>query len=190
MASRAIMQKHGMVDQRDYSVIEVGLANMMAMLIDKKADLVTAPLPFSAKPKFREVGRPLYTFGDAFGGAVGAAQLAARAGFLEKNRDAMVDFAEDAVRIIRWYWDPANHAAAVSLVAKLSGQKPEDLDSWLFIKGKDNHRDINGIPNIAAIEKNIEVQKSLGLAKDVLDMKKYSDLSIINDALKRVGGPI
>ena len=190
MATRAIMLRHGMKDQRDYSVIEVGLPNMMAVLIDKKADLVTAPLPFSANPKFREVGRTLYTFRDAFGSAVGAAQLCARAGFLQKNRAAMVDFSEDAIRIIRWYWDPANHDAVVALVAKLSGRKPENLNSWLFIKGKDNYRDVNGIPNIEAIQKNIEVQKTLGLVKSGLDMKKYSDLSIVNDALKRLGGPI
>ena len=190
MATRAIMLEHGMVDQRDYSVIEVALPNMMAMLVGKKADLVTAPLPFSANPKFREVGRTLYTFGEAFGGPVGAAQLCARAGFLQKNRAAMVDFAEDAIRIIRWYEDPANHEAVVALVAKLSGQKPENLDSWLFVKGKDNYRDPNGLPNIAAIQKNIEVERKLGLVKRVLDAKKYSDLSIINDALKRLGGPI
>jgi NitT/TauT family transport system substrate-binding protein len=190
MATRAIMLRHGMIDQRDYSVIEVGLPNMMAVLIDKKADLVTAPLPFSANPKFRAVGRTLYTFADAFGSAVGAAQLVSRAGFLQKNRPAMVDFAEDAIRIIRWYWDPANHDAVVALVARLSGQQPENLKSWLFVKGKDNYRDPNGIPNIAAIQKNIEVQKTLGLVKDVIDMKKYSDLTIVNDALKRLGGPI
>jgi NitT/TauT family transport system substrate-binding protein len=190
MATRAIMLRHGMVDQKDYSVIEVKLPNMMAMLVEKKADLVTAPLPFSANPKFREVGRTLYTFRDAFGSAVGAAQLCARAGFLQKNRAAMVDFAEDAVRIIRWYWDPANHDAVVALVSRLSGQKPENLKSWLFVKGKDNYRDLNGVPNIEAIQKNIEVQKTLGLVKEVIDMKKYSDVSIVNDALKRLGGPI
>jgi sulfonate transport system substrate-binding protein len=190
MATRAIMLEHGMVDQRDYSVIEVALPNMMAMLVGKKADLVTAPLPFSANPQFREVGRTLYTFGEAFGGPVGAAQLCSRSGFLKNNRAAMVDFAEDAIRIIRWYEDPANHDAVVALVAKLSGQKPEDLASWLFVKGRDNYRDPNGLPNIQAIQKNIEVEKRLGLVKDVTDMKKHSDLSIVNDALKRLGGPV
>ena len=190
MATRAIMLKHGMIDQRDYSVIEVALPNMLAVLVDKKADLITAPLPFSTNPKLRELGRTLYNFGDAFGGPVGAAQLCARSGFIEKNRAAMVDFAEDAIRIIRWYWDPANHAAVVTLVAKLSGQKPENLDSWLFVNGKDNHRDINGIPNIDAIQKNFEVQKSLGLVNEIIDAKKHSDLTLIGDALKRLGGAL
>ncbi|MGH9705627.1 MAG: ABC transporter substrate-binding protein [Candidatus Acidiferrales bacterium] len=190
MATRAILLKHGMVDQRDYSVIEVGLPNMLAVLVDKKADLITAPLPFSANPKLRELGRTLYTFGDAFGGPVGAAQLCARAGFIEKNRAAMLDFTEDAISIIRWYWNPANHAAVVALVAKLSGQKPETLDSWLFVSGKDNYRDVNGIPNIAAIQKNFEVQKSLGLVKEVINAKEHSDLTLIGDALKRLGGAI
>ena len=190
MATRAMMLKHGMIDQRDYSVVEVGLPNMMAMLIDKKADLIIAPLPFSLNPKLIEVARPLYDYGEAFGGPVGAAQLVARAGFLDKNRAAMVDFAEDAIRITRWYWDPANHAEVVALVAKMSGQKAENLDSWLFIKGKDNYRDLNCIPNIDAIQKNIEVEKTLGLVKDVIEVKKYSDLTIVQDALKRLGGPI
>jgi len=190
MAMRAMMLRHGMKDQKDYTIIEVRLPNMMAMLEQKKADLVIAPLPFSARPKFHEIGRTLFTFRDAFGSAIGAAQLCSRASFIEKNRPAMVDFAEDAIRIIRWYWDPANHAEVVKTVSKLSGQKPENLDSWLFVKGKDNFRDPNGIPNIEAIQKNIEIQHKLGFLKKTIDAKKYSDLSLVNDALKRLGGPI
>jgi hypothetical protein len=45
-------------------------------------------------------------------------------------------------------------------------------------------------PNIATIQKNIEVEKKLGLVKHSIDAKKYSDLSIVDDALKRLGGPI
>jgi NitT/TauT family transport system substrate-binding protein len=190
MAMRAMMLRHGMHDQKDYSIIETRLPNMIAMLEQKKADLVIAPLPFSARPKFHEIGRTLFTFRDAFGSAIGAAQLCSRAGFIEKNRAAMVDFAEDAIRIIRWYWDPANHAEVVKVVSKLSGQKPENLDSWLFIRGKDNHRDPNGIPNIEAIQKNIEIQHKLGFLKQTIDVKKYSDVSLVNDALKRIGGKI
>ena len=102
----------------------------------------------------------------------------------------MVDFTEDAIRITRWYWDPANHAEVVKLVSKLSGQKPENLDSWLFVKGQDNFRNPNGYPNIDAIQKNIQLEKDLGIIKDVIDVKKHSDVTLIDDALKRLGGPI
>ena len=40
---------------------------------------------------------------------------AAKADFIKKNRPALVDLAEDTMRIIRWYLDPQNHKEAVEI---------------------------------------------------------------------------
>ena len=59
---------------------------------------------------------------------VGRTQMiiwAARAGFLQKNRAAMVDFMEDVIRAVRWYLDPKNHKEAVEIAARVSKRPAE-----------------------------------------------------------------
>ena len=67
---------------------------------------------------------------------VGRTQMilwAARSGFLQKNRAAMVDFMEDSIRAARWLLDPKNHAGAVQIAAKVSKRPAAGFDKWLFM---------------------------------------------------------
>jgi NitT/TauT family transport system substrate-binding protein len=50
IAMRAALKKHGLVDKKDYTVIEAPFPTMAALLKDKKADLISAVLPFSLSP--------------------------------------------------------------------------------------------------------------------------------------------
>ena len=50
IAMKAGLKKHGLLDKRDFTVIEAPLPTMPAMLNDKKADLVTAVMPFALNP--------------------------------------------------------------------------------------------------------------------------------------------
>src|SRR3569832_1222899 len=108
VAMRAALKKHGLVDKKDYTVSEAPFPTMAALLKDKKADMISAVLPFSLNPILKEEGKRLFASTEG----VGRAQFifwAARKPFLDKNRAAMVDFMEDAIRIERWYLDPKNH---------------------------------------------------------------------------------
>ncbi|HXY98904.1 MAG TPA: ABC transporter substrate-binding protein [Stellaceae bacterium] len=181
---RAMLRKHGLEDKRDVTIIEIGLPNMKAVLSEKKADLVCAVTPFSWDPGLRSIARTLFTQKEA----VGTTQMivwAARAGFLEKNRAAMGDFMADALRARHFFLDPAHHTEAVELVAKVARLPPERLEDWLFTKD-DYYRDPDGLPNLDALQANVDLQRQLGFLKSGFDVRKYADLALARAAMASV----
>ena len=152
IAMRAMLREHGLEANKDYTIVEAPFPAMRAVLAEKKVDLISAVPPFSLDPDLRAMARTLFTQKDAFG----TTQLTiwtARTGFIAKNRAALVDFMEDTLRAIRWYTDPANHAEAVAIVARLNKAPPARLD-WAF-GTRDQYRDPNGMPNLGALQSNL-----------------------------------
>ena len=185
---RAMLRKHGLKDKGDVTIVEGPIPAFPAMLMEKKIDMFPAVLPFSADPKLQAETRTLFTQGDAMG-ITQLGMWAARAGFIKEHRAAMVDFMEDALRQERWYFDPANHKAAVQIAAEVTKAPPERFDSWLFVKkgqGGDYYRDPNGRPALESIQSGIEEQVKLGFLKQSFDVNKYVDLSLVQDAAKRL----
>ena len=183
IAMKAMLHKHGLEDKRDYTTIEAPFPAMASMLAEKKVDLVPGVLPFSLNPALRDPSNVLFTQKEG----VGRTQMiiwTARKSFLDKNRAAMVDFMEDVLRIERWYLDPKNHADVVAIGAKLLKVPPERLD-WLFTK-RDYYRDPNGKPDLEALKKNMDITKELGFFSGSVDLAKHTDLSIVEDAAKRL----
>jgi NitT/TauT family transport system substrate-binding protein len=184
IAMRAMLRKHGLEDKRDYTVVEAPFPTMKAMLAEKKVDMIPGVTPFSYDPELRKLGRVLFTQKEG----VGTTQMlvwAARKSFLDKNHAAMVDFMEDVLRIVHWYTDPANHKEAVAIAAKLTKRPPEAFDAWL-LTNKDYYRDPNMVPNLDALQANVTMQKDLGFLKTGFDVKAHSDLSIVQEAAKRL----
>jgi sulfonate transport system substrate-binding protein len=184
IAMRAMLRKHGLEDKRDYTVVEAPFPTMKAMLAEKKVALIPGVTPFSYDPELRRIGRVLFTQKEA----VGTTQMivwAARSGFLDRNRAAMVDFMEDTLRVVHWYMDPTHHDQVVAIAAKLAKRPPETFDSWLLTK-KDYYRDPNMIPNIEALQANVSMQKDLGFLRAGFDVKAHSDLSIVQEAARRL----
>ena len=185
---RAMLRKNGLDDKKDVNTIETAFPNMKATLISKKADAIPGVIPFSFDPELRAATRVLFTQKEV----VGRTQMilwAARAGFLQKNRAAMVDFMEDSIRAVRWYIDPKNHAEAVEIAARVSKRPAGAFDKWLFVKGGQNgdyYRDPDMKPDLRALQANINLQHELGLVKGTIDVAKHSDLSIVEEAAKRV----
>ncbi len=178
------LMKHGLLDKRDYSTIEVSFANMRSVLAEHKADLITATLPFVYQPEMQAIARPLFDANEAFGPSP-LSFWTARTGFIEKNRAALTDLLEDYVRTIRWYMDPANHQAAVQIVSKFFKLPPENFDSWLFTK-KDWYRNLDAIPDFDAMQATVDGQRDLGFIKASPDMKTYADLSMVKEAAARI----
>jgi NitT/TauT family transport system substrate-binding protein len=185
---RIMLAKHGINDKKDVNIIEAPIPTMGAMLNEKKVDLIAWVLPFTADPKAHQGAHALFTAGDA----VGVNQLGmwvAKSEFLAKNRAAMTDFMEDALRAERWYFDPANHAEAVKIAVEATKIPAPVWDSWLFKKDGekgDYYRNPDGLPDVAGIQKTIDEQVKYGFLKEGIDVKKYTDFSLVEAAAKRL----
>ena len=44
----------------------------------------------------------------------------------------------------------------------------------------------NLIPNLEALQRNVDVTRELGFVKKQIDIKKYADLTLIQEAAKRL----
>lgn len=115
--------------------------------------------------------------------------LVARASVIKEHRAAFVDFLEDALRQERWYYDPANRQAALEIATKVSKAPTEQFAGWLFKKNGadgDYYRSLDGKPNIGALQSNIDEMKKLGFLKERVEVAKYVDLSLVEEAAKRL----
>jgi NitT/TauT family transport system substrate-binding protein len=183
VAMRAMLRKHGLEANRDYTIIEAPFPAMKAMLAEKKVDLIPAVLPFVLDPELKKIARSLFNMRDA----VGITQFvmwSARKPFIDAHRAALVDFLEDSLRIMHWYLDPKNHDAVAAIASQLTKQPPERF-GWLFTK-TDYYRDPNLVPNLGALQKNVDMTKDLGFVNASFDVKAHSDLSLVQEAAKRL----
>ena len=181
---RATLRKHGLENNRDYSVIEAPFPAMRALLAERKADLVSNVPPFSMYPEMKKIARTLFTQADG----IGVSELAlwvVRSDFIHKNRRALTDFLEDYLRAVRFYTDPANQKEAISIAASFTKLPKSAFESWLFRK-KDYFRDPTGKIDIASLQRTFDVQRDLGFLKSKIDVKRYVDLSVIEEASERL----
>jgi NitT/TauT family transport system substrate-binding protein len=181
MALRVMLRKHGLEDKRDLTMIEVSSPNQRAALAERKVDLITSATPFSQAPELRAIARTLFTQRDA----VGTTQMilwAARADFIAKSRAALVDFLTDTIRARRFLTDPVNHDEVVKIAADFAKQPADNLKAWLFTKERDYYRDPDDLPNLDALQANIDMQQQLGFLKARFDVGPYADLSMVKEA--------
>ena len=184
MAVRAMLAKHNMQDKRDVTIIEVRFPDQKAMLKEGKVDLVTTPLPFGVDPELLAFAHPLFTQVDAIGRSQMIVRVA-RDGFLKAHRAEMLDFMEDYLRALKYLSDPAHHAEAVALIAQVTKQKPSLFEGWAFTK-QDYYRDPAALPDLDALQANVDLQQKLGFARASVDVKKHADFSIAKEAAERL----
>ena len=183
IAMRAMLRKHGLEANRDYTIIEGPFPGMKSMLIEKKVDLIPAVLPFMLDPELKKNARSLFDMKDAIGRSQ-FVMWSARKPFIDAHRATLVDFLEDSLRILHWYLDPKNHEAAAEIASQLTKQPPERF-GWIFSKN-DYYRDPNLIPDLDALQKNVDMTRDLGFARGSLNVKAHSDLSLIQEAANRL----
>lgn len=177
--------KNHMTRPKDYNVIEAAFGNMTALLLEHKADLVTEINPFATNPQLRAAARDLYTMRDAVGGETELAIWTGRGAFLKAHRDAVVDFLEDYLRIMRWYLDPANRTQMIKIVSDFMKLPPEVLDKTTF-NHEDFYRDPKALLNMKALQANVDMAQTMGIVKQHIDVGKITDLSYIAAAAKRL----
>ena len=181
---RTLLRKYGLEDKRDFSEIEVSYFSMKDMLRQGKADLITTIHSTVLDPELMAMSRPLFYLRDAMG-VTAILFRVARAPFIAKNRAALVDYFEDETRALHWYLDPKNHKEAVEIAAKFTKEPAEHFDHWLFTK-EDIFRDPNNVPNLAALQSNLKTQKDAGFLNIEIDVAKFADLSIVEEAVARI----
>jgi sulfonate transport system substrate-binding protein len=180
---RVMLKRHGLTYPGDFTIVEAQFPNMKALLLEKKADLVVEVKPFTEDPTLQGPAHDLFTQRDAVG-MTDFLYLTARTGFIAAHRAALVDFFEDDIRATRWYMDPANHQEAVQIAANFTKFPPERLQ-WAFTKN-DFYRDPNLHPDLPAIQKNLDTLRDFGFIKEHIDVKAHADLSMVEEAAKRV----
>jgi sulfonate transport system substrate-binding protein len=183
MAMRKMLKDHGLAEKRDYSIVEIQFPNMIATLQEKKVDLAGLVTPFSIEAEKKGISRTLFTIKDAMG-ETQTTLMAARKPFIDKNRAALVDFLEDTQRATRWYLDPANHDEAVDIIARFTKQPKSEFAGWVFTKD-DYYHDPDARPNLEALQSNLRDQKALDFLKIDIDVTRYADLSLVDEAAKR-----
>ena len=180
---RGMLLRYDLAKDRDYTMVEEQFSNMRTLLLEKKADLVPMVPPFAFDSELRKSARPLFRQTDV-SGQTQLVMWTARKRFIDDNRAAMVDFMEDALRITHWFLDPANHKEAMAIVGRMTMRPPEGYD-WVFTE-RDYYRDPSMLPDLAALQKNVDLVRDLGFVKDDLDVSQYTDLTLIEEAAKRL----
>lgn len=181
---RAMLVRHGLNPAKDVTIIQASYPNMPAILKEKKADLVTAVPPFAFDPDLTAISHTLFTGKDAMGPTEKIFWVV-RQGFIAKNRAALVDFMEDFMRAQRWFLDPKNRTDVLAVVSSFTKLPPSYYDGYLYT-ARDYYRDPRGLPDMAALQHSIDVQVELGFLKAPLDVKAYSDLSLVKEAASRL----
>lgn len=180
---KVVLKKNGLEDKRDFTVIEAPFPTMPAILSEKKADLVPGVMPFSLNPVLKQNGKVLFEQKDGLGRSQFIFWVM-RKSFIDQNRAAVVDFMEDVLRIERWYLDPKNHDEVAKIASSFLKVPPERF-GWLFTK-QDYYRDPNGLPDLAALQRNVDAAADLGVFKPGLIVSNYADLSIVKEAGARL----
>ncbi|HUZ75168.1 MAG TPA: ABC transporter substrate-binding protein [Stellaceae bacterium] len=187
IAARAMLRRHGLEAGKDYTIVEAPFPVMAPMLLQKKVALVSTVPPFLYEPALESKAHALFTMKEAMGPSQ-LIMLAARASFLKQHRAALDDFFEDLVRGTRWMETPANRDKAIALAARFAKAPPQRIAGY-FLTKKDEYRDPNCLPNIAAVQRNIDTEREIGLLKSDFDVSKYVDLSFVKRAAKRLDEP-
>ena len=184
-AIRAMLLRHGLASPRDYTDLEAAPQNMKAMLDDGKVALIATAGLTAHDPALLAETHVLFSRRDVFQGPSQEATFFARAPWIAQKRPALVDFLEDYLRALRWFGDPANHADAVRLVAAFTKTPPERFAGWIFTND-DEYRDPNGMPNLASLQRALDLLKELGMVATVPKVASYTDLSLVQEAAGRL----
>lgn len=184
MAVRSMLVKNNLQDGRDVTIIEARFSDQKALLKEQKVDLITAVSPFGFDPELRAFSHPLFRQVDAIGPSQMTVRVA-RQSFIDEHRDVMVDFMEDYLRTLHFLQDPAHHDETVALLAQVTKREPSFYQDWAFTK-RDYFRNPQAIPNLEALQTNVDLQKALGFLRAGVEVHQYADLSLAKEAAERL----
>jgi NitT/TauT family transport system substrate-binding protein len=169
----------------DFTIVEVGIAAMDQALREDRVNLITTTAPFLFTSEQKGGVKRLFKPEDVMGD-VQSLVMVARSEFLKANPEAMKDFLEDYIIGLTWFLDPKNHDEAVKITAAFMKRPASAFEDYAFTK-KDFYRSTTATPDIAALQRNIDLMQELGVIKQKVDVAPYVDLSYLDAAKKRLG---
>lgn len=181
---RVFLKSKQIDPEKDVTIVEVNWPNQDAMLREGKVDAAVYLANFWDAAMKRGDIRPLFTFCEATGFVQTLVQVV-RTDFLKEHRAAMQDFVEDYVRATEWFQDPKNRPEALKMLAKFSKQPEKNFEGWAFSK-HDEPQARWSMPNMEALQKNIDQFHDLGMIPQPFRVADHSDLSMIREARKRI----
>ena len=185
-ALRVTMRAAGLRADRDYTIVELPIPRIFGALQDNKIDAGFLLAPFTVMAKRTGQYQPVFEFGDSLG-ATQTVVLTARASWIAKNRAATVDFMEDYIRGWRYTLDPKNRDEVLNIVAAVTKRPVQAYKGWMFTKN-DEFRHPWMEPNLTMLQRNIDDLVREKILPAGFDVAKYSDLSLIREARKRIEG--
>lgn len=184
-AMRTMFRKHGIKDS-DFTTVEANFANMPAMLEGGKVDFIGVLPQFAHGIIGNDKYKVLFTARDAVG-PTQAVMWAMRADFIAAHRPALIDFFEDHIRAVRWFLNPKNRTEALAITSDVT-KLPKEKLAFAFTK-EDFYHSPDARPELSSVQKEIDEAVELGvLPKRVEISPKYVDLSLIEEAKKRIDG--
>lgn len=185
MTVRAMLKKAGLDPERDVQISEIGFNAEAALRDGKVATSSFSSGPWATASKKGGV-RPLFHERDA-GGDKQFLFYGARRDFAAKNHAALVAMFTDYLHGWHWLENPANRAETLKLVAAVTKQPAESFADWVFLKGKDFHRDPKGRLNVKAMQSNLNELKEFGVIKESFDVTTRIDGSVMEEAAAKAG---
>jgi NitT/TauT family transport system substrate-binding protein len=183
-AARSFFAKNGLKDT-DWQGVEIPFPTSLAALDAKRVDCAVLVAPWNI---IADTQRPdlkvLFRNGDVFG-AVESTSWFGKPDWIAKNRAALVDFLEDHIRMRRWCLDPKTQPEAVKLLAQVDKQPVENV-AWVFTN-KDNFHHPDLMVDADRFQKNVNDLHAAGVTPATIEAKKHIDMSLVKDALARVG---
>jgi NitT/TauT family transport system substrate-binding protein len=186
-AAVLMLHRHGLKEGQDYQLVEVRIDAGFTALQSKRVSLAYLIRPWDRQAMKDPSLAPLFGIGDVFGRSeTGFMQV--KPNFMMKNRAVLVDFLEDQMRMRRWAHDPKTRPEAVKILAQVMKQPESAFADWVFTNKDNSYRDPDLKINVEALQKNIDVLKEAGIIKGTVVANDYVDLSLAEEARKRVDG--
>jgi NitT/TauT family transport system substrate-binding protein len=185
---KILLGQRGWKEGTDYQIVEVRFAAQLPALDAKRIDVAFLVEPFGLMAE-KKGHKMLFTTADALGPTETLAYVG-RADWVAKNRAALVDFLADHMRFRRWLLsdDPKTRAEVLKVLSKVTKQPAAAFADWVFTRKDPSYRALDLKVDVARMQKNIDDIHRIGALPATIDAAKYIDMSLAEDAAKRLGG--
>ena len=183
-AAQKMLGDHGLQSGRDFQFVEVRFRAMLSAIQTNRIDVAYLVLPFNFRAQKEGKYKPLFTMRQALGPQE-TLIWSAKADFIAKNRQAVVDFLADHIRMRQWAYDPKNRQAAAEILAKIMRRKASAYQKWVFTD-KGYGRTVDASFDSKLLQKNVDDLHRLKVIPGTFNVSKYADLSLLEDAKKQL----